>query len=170
MRRLFVIGLVALLGLVIVTSASAQKFGYLDSQALLAELPEVKQAESNLEALKTQLEKKYRLEVEEFQKKVSTYQANVQEGKLSPVQQETEGKKLQEDEQALLKQQNELAGQLDAKRQEQLKPIYERVNKALEDVAKENSFQFIFDKAVLLYSDPANDVVALVKAKLAASN
>lgn len=40
------------------TTISAQKFGYLNSQALLAELPEVKQADANLQALQTQLEKK----------------------------------------------------------------------------------------------------------------
>ncbi|NJK84534.1 MAG: OmpH family outer membrane protein [Saprospiraceae bacterium] len=38
-------------------SAQGQKFGYINSGEILAALPEVKQAEANIEALRKQLEK-----------------------------------------------------------------------------------------------------------------
>jgi hypothetical protein len=37
-------------------------------------------------------------------------------------------------------------------------------------VAQENGYAYIFDQSILLFSDPAGDVGALVKAKLTASN
>ena len=45
----------------------AQKFGYLNSQVLLAELPEVKAADAEIQALQTQLEKKGQMMVQELE-------------------------------------------------------------------------------------------------------
>ena len=54
------------------------------------------------------------------------------------------------------------------KRQELLKPIQDRVNKAIKDVATEKGFLYIFDSGmgVILYSDPAADATKMVKDKL----
>ena len=57
--------------------------------------------------------------------------------------------------------------QVTEKREELLGPIYEKVNQAIKDVAKENSYQFIFDQNVLLYAEDSQNVNDLVKAKLA---
>ena len=48
-------------------SIQAQKFGYLNSQVLLAELPEVKAADAEIQALQTQLEKKGQMMVQELE-------------------------------------------------------------------------------------------------------
>ena len=55
--------------LIFTSPAFAQKFGYLNSQALLSELPEVKQADANLQALQAQLEKKGQQMVSELENK-----------------------------------------------------------------------------------------------------
>jgi outer membrane protein len=54
------------------------------------------------------------------------------------------------------------------KSEELLKPIQDRVNKAIKDVATENGFLYIFDSGmgVVLYADPAADATKLVKTKL----
>ena len=59
MKKFFQLAVVALLLLAATTTASAQKFGYVNSQAILAEMPEMKAAESNLEGLQKHLQKKY---------------------------------------------------------------------------------------------------------------
>ncbi|MBK9338659.1 MAG: OmpH family outer membrane protein [Lewinellaceae bacterium] len=48
------------------------------------------------------------------------------------------------------------------------KPILERVNTAMQDVAKENAYLIVFDSStqILLYGDESLDVTPLVKAKL----
>ena len=52
------------------------------------------------------------------------------------------------------------------KRATELQPIYDKLNAAIESVAKENGFQFIFDEGVLLYKESSADVSAMVKSKL----
>jgi outer membrane protein len=149
-----------------VSTTYAQKFGYVNSAEILAGLPDVKQADSNLEALQKQLQKKYQMSVENYQKKLQSIQQRIQQGELSPKQQEEEAEKLKAEELELGQQQQELAGQLEEKRQSLLQPIYDKINTAIADVAKENGYQFIFEQGVLLYAEDTANVTNLVKAKL----
>ena len=126
----------------------------------------MKQAEANLEALQKQLTKKGQGMVETLQKDYTAIQQKVERGELSPVQQEQEAKKLQEEQARIAKFEQDMVKQIQDKREELLKPIYEKVNQAIETVAKEGGYQFIFDKGVLLYFDEGMDVSAKVKAKL----
>nr|HMU05608.1 OmpH family outer membrane protein [Saprospiraceae bacterium] len=54
------------------------------------------------------------------------------------------------------------------KSEELLKPIQDKVNQAIKDVAAENGFLYIFDSSqgLVLYADPTADASKLVKAKL----
>jgi len=77
-------------------SIQAQKFGYLNSQVLLAELPEVKAADAEIQALQTQLEKKGQMMVQELENKYKELQRKEQSGEISPKALEDEAKKLKE--------------------------------------------------------------------------
>ena len=57
---------------------------------------------------------------------------------------------------------------LSKRREDLYKPILEKVNKAMQDVAKENGYLLVFDTStqVLLYADETLDVTKLVNAKL----
>jgi outer membrane protein len=147
----------------------AQKFGYVNSAAILAEMPEVKQAESNLEALQQQLQKKGEGMVKALQDDFLALQQEVQAGSLAPKVQAEKEKKLQEEEQKIAAFEQDMRKQVQEKREELLTPIYEKVNTAIQDVAKENGYQFIFDQGVLLYAEEGQDVSELVKAKLGAN-
>ncbi len=149
-----------------VTGIQAQKFGYINSAAILAELPDVKAAEANLEALQTQLQKKGQEMVQDLQADYAAVQDKVAKGEMSPKQQETEAARLEQKQSALQTFEQEMMQQIQTKRNELLEPIYEKINKAIEEVAKENGYQYIFDQGVLLYSNPEGDVSELVKAKL----
>lgn len=144
----------------------AQKFGYVNSAAILAEMPEIKQAEANLEALQKQLQKKGQEMVEKLQQDYQDVQQKVELGQLSPVQQETEGQRLQTAQNDIAKFEQDMVAQVQKKRDELLEPIYARVNDAIKAVAQEQGFQFIFDQGILLYSEESQDVSAFVKAKL----
>lgn len=150
--------------------AQAQKFGYVNSQAILAEMPEVKQAEANLEALQKQLQKKGQSEIEKFQQDYVAVQQKAERGELSPKQQEEEAQRLKNKELELSQLEQEMMQQMQAKRSELLEPIYEKVNDAIEAVAKENGYTMIFDQGVLLYKEDSQDVSDLVKAKLGIVN
>jgi outer membrane protein len=148
------------------TAVQAQNFGYVNSAALLAELPEVKQAEANLEALQKQLQKKGQSMVEQLQQEYADVQGQIERGELSPKQQEEAGKKLEAKQQEIAQFEQEMMGQIQSKRQELLEPIYNRVNEAIAAVAKEGGYTFIFDQNVLLYYEESQDVSDAVKAKL----
>ncbi|MFK7937077.1 MAG: OmpH family outer membrane protein [Saprospiraceae bacterium] len=151
-----------------VSMAQAQKFGYVNSAAILAEMPDVKQADANLEALQKQLQKKGQQMVQTLQTNYQAVQERVAKGELAPKQQEEEGAKLQAEQEKIAKFEQDMVTQISQKRETLLSPILERVNTAIADVAKENGMQFIFDSSsgVLLYADEAQDVGAMVKAKL----
>lgn len=147
-------------------TVQAQKFGYLNSASILQDMPEVKQADATLDALQKQLQKKGQMMVEELQKAYTEAQQKVERGELSPKQQEEESQKLETKQGEIQKYQQDMSNQLQDKRAELMKPILEKVNKAIEDVAKENGFTYVFDEGVLLYKDPAGDVTNLVRSKL----
>lgn len=146
--------------------AQAQKFGYVNSAAILAEMPDVKQADANLEALQKQLQKKGQGMVEKLQQDYAAVRQKVDNGELSPLQQQQESDRLEKAQAEIAKFEQDMVKQVQDKREELLQPIYDKVNTAIADVAKENGFQFIFDQGVLLYAEESQDVSTMVRAKL----
>ena len=146
--------------------AQAQKFGYVNSAAILSEMPKVKQADANLEALQKQLENKGKQMVDKYQQDVTVLQQRAERGELSPKQQDEEAQKLQARQNEIAAYRQESLAQLEEKRNNELKPIYDEINAAIKAVAQENGFTFIFEQGVLLYADESMDVSTMVKAKL----
>jgi outer membrane protein len=56
--------------------------------------------------------------------------------------------------------------QLQEREAELTKPIVDRAKKAIEDVAREGGYTYIFDGATLLYSQDSEDIMPQVKKKL----
>ena len=149
-------------------NVQAQKFGYVNSAALLSQMPDVKQMQSNLEGLKTQLEKKAKQMLDDFQTKQRDAAQKQERGELSPVQQENLLKELQASEQEILKYQSESQQKLIEKEQELLKPIQDKIMEAINSIAKEDGYQYVFDGStgVILFADDATNITEKVKAKL----
>ncbi|MFN0212872.1 MAG: OmpH family outer membrane protein [Saprospiraceae bacterium] len=168
MKQLFLL----ILGLFISSIVFSQKFGFCNSGALLTQIPEVKAADSDLKAFQTQLTKKGQEMVKALQDKAAELDRKEKQGTISPKDLEVQSAKLQEEQAGIAKYEKEVYEKLAQKREELFKPIIERVNKAMEDVAKENQFMFVFDQntQVLLYADDSLDVTKLVKAKLGIAN
>lgn len=157
---------VALLSMTV--TLQAQKFGYINSVVILNEMPEFKQANSNLETLQKQLMKKGQGMVELFQKDAAAFEQRVNNGELSPVQQQEERKKLEDRQKDIGEFEQEMQAQLKAKSDELLSPLVDEVNQAIKDVAKEGSYQMIFDQStgIILFADDSTDVSTQVKGKL----
>jgi outer membrane protein len=152
------------------TALTAQKFGYLNSQALLNEMPEVKEAEANLQTLQKQLQAKGEQMLTDFQAKYVELERKNQQGEISPKELETESQKLQEQEQEIAQYEQQMQRQIMEKRNTLLQPILDRVNDAIKQVAEEDGYSYIFDASpgsgILLYVDESTDVMAQVKVKL----
>jgi outer membrane protein len=152
--------------LLLAGSVQAQKFGYLDSNAILADMAEVKEMRSKLESLKTQLQKQGQQMIAEYQTQEQEYVKKKERGELSRIQDEEEIGKLQKKQEEILTAEKEMQDKLLAKENELLEPILKKVNDAIQAVAKEGGYQFIFDAGVLLYADEGTDVSSAVKAKI----
>jgi outer membrane protein len=148
------------------SSADAQKYGYIDSNALIETMPAVKQMRPELEALSKQLNKKRELMYTTYKEKGEAAQKKMGDGTLSPKEQEVVQTELATLEQEIVKYEQDMQTKLATKEQELLNPILEQVQNAIKAVAKENGYTMIFNAAVLLYADEVMDVSTLVKAKL----
>ena len=145
-----------------------QKFAYINSQAILGNLPEVKQANANIETFRNQLISLGQKKLEAIQKKYQDLDQKQKKGLLSPKQIEVEAQKLKVDEEKLNKFDQESQQRIMEKSEELLKPIRDKVQKAIDAVATENGYEFIFDASMgfILYADKNTDISDKVKAKL----
>ena len=147
-------------------AAQAQKFGYLNSQAILANMPEVKEMNSNLKVLGEQLQKKGKQMYEEYQKELAAAQQKEAQGELAPIDKEKISKKLEEKQNEILAYEKDMQKQLAEKEQKLIEPILEKINSAIEAVAKEQGLTMVFEQGVLLYADESMNINDEVKAKL----
>lgn len=170
MKYLLKYALILALAFSVSTSMSAQKFGYLNSAAILQEMPEVKQAEADLEVLQKQLQSRGETMLQEFQAKYQELERKNQQGEISPKELEEESQALKADENKLAQFEQDMQRQVLERRDALLQPILDRVNTAIEAVAKEEGYTYIFDASpgtgILLYADESTDIVMKVKAKL----
>jgi outer membrane protein len=162
--------LTAAFGLMLTMTAQAQKFGFVNSGSILEGMPQVKEAESNLEALGKQLQAKGEKMMQDFQLKYQELERKVQAGEITPKAQETETAMLEEERNKILAYDQDMQKQLGDKREALLAPILEQVKTAIDAVAKENGYTYIFDGSpgvgVILYADESTNVTPLVKTKL----
>jgi len=167
MRNLVAYTFIAI-GMLLSVSLSAQKFGYINSQQLIQQIPQVKEANAELETIKKQYEKQGQDKVAAFQAKYQALERKQAQGEISPKQLETEAQVLKQEEMEIAKFQQEIQQKIYEKSEALLKPIRDRIQGAIDDVAKENGFTYIFDKSmgIILYADDSADVSAQVKAKL----
>jgi outer membrane protein len=163
--------IIFLLAFAIVTLfAQAQtKIGFADVEYIFNQMPESKQIEAELQTLQAQLKKQYDGKVAEYQKKVQefeTYGATVPDA----VRQNTQ-RELQQLVQNIQKLEQDSQENLQRKQVQLMEPVYTKVGKAIEDVAKENSFNMIVNNQlsgldVVLYADDQSDISDLVLKKM----
>ena len=171
MRKLFFVlgfGLVTIVANAQTTTAPL-KIGYADVEYILSQMPEIKQMDAELQTLQTQLKKQYDTKVAEFQKKLQEYQ---QFGATVPdaVKQNSE-RELQQLQQNIQKFEQDSQGDLQRKQAQLLEPVQLKIGKAIEEMAKENSFSFVLSSQVggvdvILFGDEKLDVSDLVLKKM----
>lgn len=154
----------------IITSADviAQKLGHINSAELLAQMPKMKSAETQLETFTKQLDQQYQSKITDYSTKEQKLYEDIQKGILSQIEQQSRAAELEELRRTIgefeLKAQQDIA----SKRENLLNPILDEAQKAIEDVAAENGFTYIFDLSAgsILYYPPSDDIMQLVRAKL----
>jgi outer membrane protein len=160
------IALMLFAGVLLSTASIAQKFGYVNSQELLQDMPEMKKANTDLTAFAKQYQDQLETMGKEFDKKGQEYQAG--SASMTAARKEAMEKELQ-GLQTRIQEYNQSAQEKVQKRKEELyKPLLEKADKAIKDVAKEKGFDYVFDASAgsILYAKDSDNILDLVKAKL----
>jgi outer membrane protein len=163
--------LVAIIGLS--KTATAQRYCYVDSQYILDNIPEYTTAQAELDRLSLEWQNEVEAKFQKVEKRRKDYQA---EAILLPAeikrQREKEIKDLEASAIALQNKYFGVGGELFNKRTELIQPIQDKIFKAIQDVAKEKKYAFVFDKANqsnLLFADPKYNISDLVLRKMGIS-
>ena len=158
--------LTLLAGTLMATASMAQKFGYVNSQELLSVMPEMTKADADLKAYAKTYQDQLEVMGKEFEKKGTEYQTN--EKTYSEAVKEVKQKELQSLETRIRETQSSAQEKVSKKKEELYKPILEKADKAIKDVAKEKGFDYVFDASAgsMLYAKDSDNILPLVKAKL----
>lgn len=169
MRKLVLLAVFALGTFLSNAQTTPTKIGYADVDYIFSQLPEAKQIDTELKSTQAQLKNQIDTKYQEFQKKLADYQANLNT-MLEAVRANTE-RELTQMQQNIEKLQADATTTIQAKQTQLMEPVYKKVGKGIEDVAKENAFTFILNQQiggldVILYGDEKMDISDLVLKKL----
>lgn len=145
------------------------KIGHIDSQALLEAMPESDSAQARLEKLAQDHEDVLDEMTVEFNKKFEAYRVAMENGTLSDLARTAKEAELEDMQKRIQTFEQTATRDLQQKRMEIFTPIQEKAINAVNEVAEENGFTYIFDSAVgaIVYTSPdSQDILPLVKAKL----
>ncbi len=170
MRLSFVVGACALLlGAPSLASAqgAAQKFAFVNSQALLQSAPGANEAQLQLQKEMETM----RSQVAKLSDSLTALdeQYKKEEVALSPTAKEARLKTLREKQAEFQERAQKLDDQANARQGELLQPIYDNIRKVLDDVRTEGGYSFIFDVAAgsfIVSADKNLDITDRVIAKL----
>jgi outer membrane protein len=164
--RLFL--LIALMALTSI-GVSAQKFGHLNSRLLLMEMPEIKSADSEIEAYSKQLLSQGETMVSAFETNYQAYVAEANEGKLSALDMQKKEAALRTEQEGIKKFEIDMQNKLVAKKEQLYAPLLDKVKAAIDKVGKDNGYTMIFDTSVagaIVHAQETEDVMALIKKEL----
>ena len=158
--------ILSFLSFLTICSFGQSKFGYIDSSELLSLMPEKKTAEGELQTFAKSLESQLGAMQAEYQASVQDYQAN--EATYTDLVKQDKIAEITNLEQRIQAFNQNAQNALQKKEQELLEPILAKARTAIEDVAKEGKFTYIFDSSMgsILYADENENVIPLVKKKL----
>jgi len=149
---------------------SQPKIGYVDSDTIMKQLPEAQDAQKKLDAIikdwqeeLSKMERDWKTKYDDYDKRkliLSDQKRAEIEKELVTLENQTS--KYRQDKFGV-------KGELFQKQEELMKPIQNRIFTAIQQVAKENDYDFIFDRSgdiIFLYAKEEYDVTAMVIEKL----
>ncbi len=154
----------------LLSNAQTQKFGYLNSMELISIMPESAKADADLATLAKGYEDQLKKMNTEMEKKYNDYVAREKTMGLP------EKENIQADLKSLDTRMQDLQGKaqdkLSTRKEELYKPILEKADKVIKEVAKANGYSYIFDtnSASILYAPDGDNIIGLIKTKLGIKN
>lgn len=162
------------IGLLMISTLSAQKYAYVDTEYILDNIPEYKDAQNQIDEMAEEFQEEVMEARAEIDKMYKNYEAesvlmpdDIKEKKLEEI------RKKEDEVKALQNQKFGIEGDLFLKREELIKPIQEKIYNAIEEIATEKNYAFVFDKSgsltILFVNakyDISDDILDMVGAEL----
>tara|TARA_B100000780_G_scaffold211722_1_gene151535 strand:- start:4871 stop:5377 length:507 start_codon:yes stop_codon:yes gene_type:complete len=157
---------VILLLLFTVTVNAQSKIAHIDSQSLISEMPEVKEAQAQLEKLQKTYATEIDASMKEYQTKLQTYSADAQN--QTDVTNQARQKELAGMEQNIQQYQQTASQDVQKKQADLLKPLIEKARAAIQKIARAKGYEYVIDATQggsLILSD-GTDLIEDVKKEL----
>ena len=150
--------------------ATAQRYAYVDTQYILDQMPNYAEAQEELNTLSIQWQEEIEMLFSDVDKRRKDYEV---EAILLPAEIKKQREKEIADAELAAKEMQKrrfgVGGDLFAKREELIKPIQDKIFGAIQQIAADRNYAFVFDKANqsnLLYADPKYDISDQVLRKM----
>ncbi len=164
------IALFLFLALILSYEMHAQRFGYVDANYILTQMPDYKKAEDEVNSLS----KAWQEEISKMKSEIQSMydELKAEEVLLTKEMVDERKNKIKAKEEALKEYQQKTFGYdglLFLKRQELIQPVQDKIYEAIEDVSRQKKLNIMFDKSgdlVMLYTDPRYDYTDFVLEEL----
>ena len=156
--------ILAVLALFSFQAANAQKYGHVNSGEILEVMPGIVSLQTKLQSFQQELQGMYENMVTEFQAKKDKFDREV--GTMSPAVRQVREKELQDLGTRIQEFQANVPEDLENKQFELAKPFQDKIQNAINKVAKSNGYSYVFDTKTLLYYADSDDITPLVKKEL----
>ncbi len=162
--------MLALLGFV--STGNAQKIGYTNVELILSYMPQTKNIETELKKLEEMIGKALEVKQNYYRQKLTEYMEYKEAKKLTPEMDALAVKELQKLEGEIQKGIADAEDRLMRRRMELLKPLQDKMQNAIDQVAKEGGYTYILNQAVgagipsILYGKESDNVTTLIAKKL----
>ena len=122
---------------------SQSNVAHIDSQSLISQMPEVKEAQAQIEKLQKTYQTEIEASMKEYQTKLQTYSADAQN--QTEVTNQARQKELAGMEQNIQQYQQTAAQDIQKKQADLLKPLIDKARAAIQKVAKAQGFDYVID-------------------------
>lgn len=143
----------------------AQKFGVINTETLMADMPDMKEVQAQVEASSKKYETEFKSLQDEFQSKFDEFQ-KMEESTPQNIK-DRRMQELQELDQKIQQFRQTATQDLQRQSEQLMAPIRQKVVTAIQSVGAEGGYTFIFENAVPVYAGKdVTDVTVEVKSKL----
>jgi len=149
-----------------ITESNAQKFGHVNFAELYKQVPGHDVAQAAYENYVKEIKQQIEAMENELQQKYSEYTAN--SASMTPLIKTAKERELQDLNMRYEDFRNSAPADVSAKEMELSEPLINKAKKAVEDIAKEHGYTYIFNSSdgLVLYATPSDDVMEIVLKKL----
>ena len=152
MKKILMVAALAILS----TAAFAQKFAHVNLTEVIQLMPEMDEARKVLNASSKETQETYQAMVDEFNTKYSAYQQKA--GTWTATIRESKEKELTDMQQRIQEFQQSASQELEAQQNQLMAPIQQKALEAINKLAKEGGYIYVFDASTFIYKDDTQSV------------